>query len=159
MIAACSPPDPANLFFSRTFQQTLSKSGTVSLLLHGSSLGLVASSSSAGALRQCSDEMIWALPPVEVWDRKFTLEGERAPHQSVAGWRVALVLSCGPLIWASWEQSLSVVDPPFYAESNPHCAFLTLLSFFFLLSGPCLPTRIADKAFYKQPNSDVIGLV
>lgn len=59
MIAAC-PPDPANLFFSHTFQQTLSKSGTVSLLLCGSSLGLVASSVSVGALRQCSDEMISA---------------------------------------------------------------------------------------------------
>lgn len=30
---------------------------------------------------------------------------------------------------------------------------------FFLLSWPCLRTRIADKAFYKQPNSDVIGFV
>lgn len=59
MTAAC-PPDPANLFFSHTSQQTLSKSGTVSLLLCGSSLGLVASSVSVGALRQCSDETVSA---------------------------------------------------------------------------------------------------
>lgn len=95
--------------------------------------------------------------------QKLSVEDWNAASSRARDDKTVLQSSLKPA--TSLELFLSGLDTPFNADPNPNSACCVTLKLFFflplsfLLSWPYLRTRIADKAFYKQPNSDVIGFV